>query len=130
MSVLKESERPKWEVQVKWLIEHEILRPGIGRVLIARDPRQDKVGELIADPRYIGAEQKGTIVALGRKRENAMGSPVEFAFAVGDRVIINEIAGKNLPLNGVELAIVPEDEIIVSMHFEGSGARNLDGIGS
>jgi co-chaperonin GroES (HSP10) len=122
MSVLKESERPKWDTQVKWLIEHSILRPGIGRVLIARDPRQDKVGSLIADPRYIGAEQKGTVVALGRRRENAMGSPVDFVFEVGDRVIINEIAGKNLPLNGVELAIVPEDEIIVSMHFDDTGS--------
>ena len=116
MAKLTESKRAEWEAIVEKLMASQRFRPGIGRVLIVRDPRKEKLGELIHQAvQYSEQEQVGVVVALGHKRENAMGSKVDFCYHVGERVVINQLAGKSFNfIAGLEMSIVDEKEILVS----------------
>jgi len=114
----KNLDQAEWQRRVDLIIEQKPLKPGRGRLIVARDPREEflsREADLVKPGQAQEESQTGTVVALGTPRENQMGSEVEFVYQLGSRVIINQIAGKRLRWYDLEMAVMPEDEIIVEM---------------
>jgi len=105
-------EESEWTRRCEVLIEKPSITPGRGRVLIARQPRSGKQGSVIIPEAAKEQSQLGIVVALGPKRENLMGSEVDYWVSLGDTVLINQYAGKPLGMEGLELTIFEEGDIV------------------
>jgi len=117
MTMAKNLDGAEWQRRVDLLIEQKSITPGRGKVIVARDPRREMLSESIVLPDAAKEEsQTGTIVAFGEPRENPMGSAVDFVYGLGDRVIINQIAGKRLRWYDLEMAVLDEEEILVRLN--------------
>jgi co-chaperonin GroES (HSP10) len=99
--------------------------PGRGLYLVARETRDEFLSEaakIIAPDQAKEQKQTGVIIAIGARRENAMGSPVDYVFDVGDKVLFNQFAGKPLNMHGLELVLLDEVEVKLRLNRNGLGA--------
>ena len=121
-----EKDPVKWRTKCKALaLEAGVgkdICPGRGMYLVARETRDEYLSEaakIIAPEGAKEQKQTGVILACGPRRENPMGSEVDFAFGVGDKVLFNQFAGKPLNIHGLELVLL--DEFEVKMRLSRSG---------
>lgn len=108
-----------WRESCKRLMASTEMMPGRGRLLVARDPRSDYLSQekvLLATDASKEQKQTGAVLLCGPKRENAMGSEVDYVFQPGDKVLFNQYGGKPLQLHGLELVILEEAEIFLRMN--------------
>lgn len=101
------------------------MMPGRGIYLIARDLRDQYLSEIVklekADS-FTEQKQTGVVIAVGPRRENLMGTEMDFVFNVGDKVLFNQMAGKPLNMHGLELVLLEESDIKMRMNRNGLGA--------
>lgn len=100
------------------------LTPGRGRILVARDPRDEflsRDSKLVAPDASKEQKQTGAVLILGPKRENAMGSEVDYVFSVGDKILMNQYAGKPVNLFGLELVVIEESDIFLRLNRDAFG---------
>lgn len=84
------------------------------RILVRQDQASDTVGGTI----YIGDNQKerpleGEVLHVGPGRTLESGNLLPMQFAVGDRVMFGRFSGSDIKINGEELKILREDEVMV-----------------
>lgn len=120
-----ETDPIKWRQLCKRVMADKNMMPGRGRLLIARDMRDEYLSEtakIINPDNAKEAKQTGAVLMLGPKRENAMGSEVDFVFNPGDKVLFNQFGGKPLAMHGLELVIMEESEIFLRLNADALGA--------
>lgn len=90
------------------------LRPLGDKVLVRRDDAEDRTASGIYLPEQAKDKPKtGTIMAVGDGALNAKtGDRVPLTVKKGDRVIFSSYAGSEVKLDGDELLIMSEDEIL------------------
>ncbi|MFC1566245.1 co-chaperone GroES [bacterium] len=89
------------------------LKPLGDRVIVkvGKGEEKTKSGIIIPDT----AKQKpneGEIVAVGAGKKNEAGSIIPMEIKVGDKVMYEKYAGKEVKVNGEDFMIVSQDDVI------------------
>jgi len=89
------------------------IRPLHDRILLKRKTEEERTagGLYIPDSAKERATQ-ATVVAVGKGRTLADGTIVELKVKAGDTVLFGKYAGNEIKLDGEELLLMREDEII------------------
>ncbi len=89
------------------------VHPLYDRVLLKRLEEQEvKRGGIIIPDTAKEKPQEAEIVEAGKGRVNDEGKTIPLAVKKGDRVLIGKYSGTEVTLDGVELVIVREEEIL------------------
>lgn len=91
------------------------MKPLADRVLIKVEKDQEEKtagGLVLATKAPAGVPVKGTVVACGEGKFSPNGSRIPMQVKVGDTVLISHGAGQTVKLDGEELTLVYESEIL------------------
>jgi chaperonin GroES len=89
------------------------VKPLRDRVLIKRiDEAEQKVGGIIIPDTAKEKPQQAEVVAVGTGRVLDSGDRVAPSVKAGDKVLVGKWAGTEVKVDGVEYAILREDEIL------------------
>jgi len=101
------------------------VRPLHDRVLIKRVEEQETVrGGIIIPDTAKEKPQEGEVVAVGsgKRLENGQVTPMEVK--AGDRVLFGKYSGTEIKLDGEEMLILREDEILGILSTNGAGSKS------
>jgi len=89
------------------------LRPLQDRVIVRRVDSESvtKGGIVIPDAATEKADQ-GTVQAVGPGKRNEAGEAIPVDVAVNDRVLFSKFAGQTVKIDGEELLVLKEEEIL------------------
>ncbi len=89
------------------------VRPLGGRILVRRlEPEEVTDGGIILPDAAKEKPQKGKVIALGDGRELADGSRADFQVKKGDTVLFKSYAGTDVKVEGEELMIMEEEDVL------------------
>lgn len=90
-----------------------ILQPLFDRVLIKRvENEHTSPGGIIIPDTAQEKTQIGTVVAVGKGKLLADGKERPLHVKVGDKIIFGKFSGTDIKLNGNDLLIIKEDDIL------------------
>jgi chaperonin GroES len=103
------------------------IRPLHDRVIIRRIEEQEQVrGGIIIPDTAKEKPQEGEVIAVGSAKKLDSGERVALDVKEGDRVLFGKYAGSEIKLDGEELLILREDEILAVVEaaskIKGKGA--------
>ena len=95
------------------------LKPLSDRVVVRRVDTESVTagGIFIPDAATVKADQ-GTVLAVGPGKRNEQGELVALDVAVNDRVLFGKFAGQTVKVEGEELLILKEDDILAVIQGE------------
>src|SRR3954454_16444087 len=90
------------------------IRPLYDRIVVKRLDSQDEktASGLIIPDTAKEKPQEGEVVAVGKGKRLEDGKVVTLDVQVGDRILFGKYSGSEVKLNGEELLIMPEDEVL------------------
>jgi chaperonin GroES len=89
------------------------LRPLHDRVLIRRLEEQDeKHGSIIIPDSAKEKPQEGKVIAAGTGRVTEDGKTLPLAVKAGDRILFGKYSGSEVKIDGEELLIMKEEDIL------------------
>jgi chaperonin GroES len=89
------------------------LRPLHDRVLIKRLEEQDeKHGSIIIPDSAKEKPQEGKVMAVGTGRVTEEGKTLALAVKAGDRILFGKYSGSEVKIDGEELLIMKEEDIL------------------
>ena len=89
------------------------LRPLHDRVLIKRLEEQDeKHGSIIIPDSAKEKPQEGKVIAVGTGRVTEDGKTLPLAVKVGNRILFGKYSGSEVKIDGEELLIMKEEDIL------------------
>jgi chaperonin GroES len=89
------------------------VRPLHDRILVRRLQEEDKTsGGIIIPDTAKEKPQRGEIVAAGKGRVNQEGKVIALEVRIGDKVLFGKYSGTELKLNGEELLMMREEDIL------------------
>jgi chaperonin GroES len=89
------------------------LRPLHDRVLIKRLEEQDeKHGSIIIPDSAKEKPQEGKVIAAGTGRVTEDGKTLPLVVKAGDRILFGKYSGSEVKIDGEELLIMKEDDIL------------------
>ncbi|MDY7817486.1 co-chaperone GroES [Burkholderia pseudomallei] len=93
------------------------LRPLHDRVIVKRLGQETKTASGIVIPDSAAEKpDQGEIVAVGPGRRDADGKRVEPDVKVGERVLFGKYAGQSVKVDGNELLVLREEDIVAVVH--------------
>ncbi|AIS91658.1 co-chaperone GroES [Burkholderia pseudomallei] len=93
------------------------LRPLHDRVIVKRLDQETKTASGIVIPDSAAEKpDQGEIVAVGPGRRDADGKRVEPDVKVGERVLFGKYAGQAVKVDGNELLVLREEDIVAVVH--------------
>jgi chaperonin GroES len=89
------------------------LRPLNDRVVVKRlaNETTTATGIVIPDSATEKPDQ-GEVLAVGPGRTNEQGKRIELDVKIGDRVLFGKYAGQSVKVNGDELLVLREDDVV------------------
>ena len=92
---------------------HVNVKPLHDRLLVRRTVEDEKTAGGIFIPETAKEKpQKGTVVAVGNGRVSAEGKVFPLGVAAGDNVLFSKYSGTELKLNGEELLMIREEDVL------------------
>lgn len=89
------------------------LRPLHDRIIVKRlDGEEKTAGGLFIPDTAKEKPQKGTIIAVGNGKKTEDGKTVKMDVKVGDTVLFGKYAGTEIKVDGEELLMMREDDIL------------------
>jgi chaperonin GroES len=89
------------------------LRPLHDRVLIKRlDAQDEKHGSIIIPDSAKEKPQEGNVIAVGTGRVTEDGKTLPLTVKAGDRILFGKYSGSEVTIDGEELLIMKEDDIL------------------
>jgi chaperonin GroES len=89
------------------------LRPLHDRVLVKRLEEQDeKHGSIIIPDSAKEKAQEGKVIAAGTGRVTEEGKTLPLVVKAGDRILFGKYSGSEVKIDGEELLIMKEDDIL------------------
>ena len=98
------------------------VRPLQDRVLIKRledDTEKTKGGLYIPDSAK-EKPQQGKVMAVGKGRTNDEGKVIPLDVKAGDKILFGKYSGSEIKVDGEELLIMREDEVLAVIDEDGS----------
>ncbi len=89
------------------------IRPLHDRVVIRREEEETKTaGGIVLPDSAAEKPQRGEVIAVGNGKVNDSGDVRPLDVKVGDKVIFGQFAGNTVKVDGEELLIMTENEIL------------------
>ena len=89
------------------------IQPLGARVLVKRvDEEEKSAGGIIIPDTAKEKPQEAEIVSLGTGGKDDDGNPIEFNVSVGDTVLISKYGGTDVKVDGEDLLIINESDIL------------------
>lgn len=89
------------------------IRPLYDRVVVKRiEDQETKIGGLFIPDSAKEKPQEGEVVAVGKGKRLEDGKVIACDVKVGDRILFGKYSGNEIKLDGQELLIMREDEIL------------------
>ena len=89
------------------------IRPLHDRVLVRREEEETKsAGGIVLPGSAAEKPSRGEVIAAGKGKTNENGDVRPLDVKVGDKVIFGQYAGNTVKVNGEELMIMGENEIL------------------
>ena len=89
------------------------IRPLHDRVLIRREDEETKsAGGIVLPGKAAEKPSRGEVLAVGKGRLDEDGDVIPMDVKVGDKVIFGQYAGNTVKIDGEELLIMSETEIL------------------
>src|SRR5687768_12542101 len=90
------------------------IRPLYDRIVVKRIDEQDEknAGGLIIPDSAKEKPQEGEVVAVGKGKRLEDGKVIPLDVQAGDRILFGKYSGSDIKLEGEELLIMREDEIL------------------
>ena len=101
------------------------LKPLGDRVLVKAIEKKDEIRSGIIIPDTAKEKpQEGEVIAVGTGKRLESGQVTPMEVKAGDRVLFGKYSGTEIKLDGEELLILREDEILGVLSSNGSGAKS------
>ena len=101
------------------------IRPLYDRIVIRRIEEQEtKVGGLFIPDSAKEKPQEGEVVAVGKGKRMEDGKVVPLDVQAGDRILFGKYSGSEIRIDGEELLIMREDEVLGVLE---GGAKKASG---
>src|SRR5277367_5297633 len=90
------------------------IRPLYDRIVVKRleDEKENKIGGLFIPDSAKEKPQEGEVVAVGKGKRLEDGKIISLDVAVGDRILFGKYSGSDIKLDGEEVLIMREDEVL------------------
>jgi len=89
------------------------VRPLHDRVIVDRlDEGEQKIGGIVIPDSAKEKPQQGTVVAVGEGRTAKDGTRIPLDVKAGDRVLFGKYSGQEIRLDGKDLFIMKEDDVL------------------
>jgi chaperonin GroES len=100
------------------------FRPLHDRVVVRRIEGEEKTkGGIIIPDTAKEKPQEGEVVAVGPGKRNEKGDAIALDVKAGDRILFGKWSGTEVKLDGEDLLIMNESDIMAVLEDAGSGAR-------
>ena len=104
------------------------IRPLHDRIIVHRlDEGEQRIGGIIIPDSAKEKPQQGTVIAAGFGKANSRGKRVPLDVRAGDRILFGKYAGQEITLDGQELFIMKEDDVLAIIegrtHKAGAATR-------
>jgi chaperonin GroES len=94
-------------------IQHMNIRPLYDRIVVKRvEEQEQKVGGLFIPDNAKEKPQEGEVVAVGKGKRLDDGKVIPLDVKVGDRILFGKYSGNDIKIDGQELLIMREDEVL------------------
>ena len=101
------------------------IRPLYDRIVVRRIEEQEtKVGGLFIPDSAKEKPQEGEVVAVGKGKRMEDGKVVPLDVQAGDRILFGKYSGSEIRIDGEELMIMREDEVLGVLE---GGAKKVSG---
>jgi chaperonin GroES len=89
------------------------IRPLYDRIVVKRiEEQEQKVGGLFIPDSAKEKPQQGEVVAVGKGKRLEDGKVIPLDVQVGDRILFGKYSGSDITLDGDEVLIMREDEVL------------------
>ena len=89
------------------------IRPLYDRIVVKRlEEKETKVGGLFIPDSAKEKPQEGEVVAVGKGKRLEDGKVIPLDVKVGDKILFGKYSGSEIKLDGNELLIMREDEVL------------------
>ena len=89
------------------------IRPLQDRVIVKRIEEEEKTkGGIIIPDTAKEKPQEGKVIAVGKGKVNDDGKLTPLVVKVGDKILFGKYSGTEIKMNGEELLIMREDDIL------------------
>jgi chaperonin GroES len=100
------------------------FRPLHDRVLVRRiDADQKTAGGIIIPDTAKEKPQEGEIIAVGTGTRNESGKPVPLDLQAGDRILFGKWSGTEIKLDGEDLLIMKESDVLGIVESRSAGKK-------
>jgi chaperonin GroES len=101
------------------------IRPLYDRIVVRRlEEQETKVGGLFIPDSAKEKPQEGEVVAVGKGKRMEDGKVVPLDVQAGDRILFGKYSGSEIRIDGEELLIMREDEVLGVLE---GGAKKASG---
>jgi len=101
------------------------IRPLYDRIVVRRlEEQETKVGGLFIPDSAEEKPQEGEVVAVGKGKRMEDGKVVPLDVQAGDRILFGKYSGSEIRIDGEELLIMREDEVLGVLE---GGAKKASG---
>jgi len=102
------------------------IRPLYDRIVVKRIEEQEtKVGGLFIPDSAKEKPQEGEVVAVGKGKRLEDGKVVPLDVQAGDRILFGKYSGSEIRIDGEELLIMREDEVLGVLEGAGKKAKQV-----
>jgi len=102
------------------------IRPLYDRIVIRRIEEQEtKVGGLFIPDSAKEKPQEGEVVAVGKGKRLEDGKVVPLDVQKGDRILFGKYSGSEIRIDGEELIVMREDEVLGVLEGGAKKAKNV-----
>lgn len=89
------------------------IRPLYDRIVVKRlEEQEQKIGGLFVPDTAKEKPQEGEVVAVGKGKRLEDGKVIPLDVKVGDRILFGKYSGNDIKIDGQELLIMREDEVL------------------
>ncbi len=89
------------------------VRPLHDRIIVKRiEEGEQRVGGIIIPDTAKEKPQQGKVVAVGKGRSQKDGTPIPVDVKEGDTILFGKYSGQDIKLEGEELLIMREEEVL------------------
>ena len=89
------------------------IRPLYDRIVVKRiEEQEQKVGGLFIPDSAKEKPQQGEVVAIGKGKRLEDGKVIPLDVQVGDKILFGKYSGSDITLDGDEVLIMREDEVL------------------
>jgi chaperonin GroES len=102
------------------------IRPLYDRIVVKRIEEQEtKIGGLFIPDSAKEKPQEGEVVAVGKGKRLEDGKVVALDVQKGDRILFGKYSGSEIRIDGEELLIMREDEVLGVLEGAAKKAKNV-----